>query len=178
MPADFPSLDTLVLGEVEHVFIVGKMHELVKFKTVAMPAIKRFPFVRYHRGSGSRMVSDAVFASQGGYPAILTELNDTGFVKRIVGIGLGIALIPIFAVADELRGGLLHAFRLPDQKIMDQFGLVMHKSRPQRVLKKFVGVCLECRGSKPKKLTLETLDKLAFYTPRATESSQQVERSR
>jgi DNA-binding transcriptional LysR family regulator len=166
LPADFPSLDTLVLGEVEHVFIVGRMHELAKFKTVAMPAIKRFPFVRYHRGSGSRMVSDAVFASQGGYPAILTESNDTGFVKRIVGIGLGIALIPIFAVAEELRGGLLHAFRLPNQKIMDQFGLVMHKGRPQRVLKKFVGVCLECRGSKPKKLTLETLDQVPFYNPR------------
>ena len=57
------------------------------------------------------MVSDAVFASTGGYPAILTESNDTGFVKRIVGIGLGIALIPIFAVADELRSGLFHAFR-------------------------------------------------------------------
>ncbi len=168
LPADFPTLDTLVLGEVEHVFIVGKTHEFVKFPSVTMPEIQRFPFVRYHRGSGSRMVSDAVFASQGGYPAILTESNDTGFVKRIVGIGLGIALVPIFAVADELRTGSLHAFRLPNQKIMDRFGLVMHKGRPHRALEKFVAVCLECRGPKPRKLTLETLDNVSFYRPRAT----------
>jgi DNA-binding transcriptional LysR family regulator len=170
LPVDFPTLDILVLGEVEHVFIVGKAHELVKSRTVAMREIQRFPFVRYHRGSGSRMVSDAVFASHGGYPAILTESNDTGFVKRIVGIGLGIALVPVFALADELRSGSLHAFRLPNQKIMDQFGLVMHKGHSQKVLEKFVNVCLECRGSKPKKLTLETLDKLTFYRPRAAGS--------
>lgn len=167
LPVDLPTLQTVVLGEVEHVFIVGRQHELGKARNIPMREVKRFQFVRYHRGSGSRMVSDSIFASHGGYPAILTESNDSGFVKRIVGIGLGVALVPVFTVADELRNGVLRAFRLPNQRITDQFGLVMHKRQSQRIVHRFVDVCLECRGSKPRKLTLETLKTEAFWPPRS-----------
>ena len=170
LPIDLPTLQTVVLGEVEHVFIVGRQHKLGKVRTARMRDIRRFPFVRYHRGSGSRMVSDSLFASHGGYPSILTESNDTGFVKRIISIGLGVALAPVFAVADELRNGLLHAFRLPNQRITDQFGLVTHKRQSQRMLRRFVDVCLECRGPRPRKLTLETLENMKLW--RAQDSSQ------
>ncbi|HEV8259171.1 MAG TPA: LysR family transcriptional regulator substrate-binding protein, partial [Burkholderiales bacterium] len=114
-----------------------------------------------------RMVSDALFAAHGGYPPILTESNDTGFVKRIAAIGLGVALVPVFAVVGELRAGLLHPCRLRNHKITDQFGLAIHKLRGQRMVKEFVNVCLECRGAKPRQLTLENLDKTAFYSPGA-----------
>jgi LysR family cyn operon transcriptional activator len=163
LPVDLPTLQTVVLGEVEHVFIVSRQHELGKVRTAPMRDIQRFPFVRYHRGSGSRMVSDSLFASHGGYPPILTESNDTGFVKRIIGIGPGVALAPVFAVADELRNRSLHAFRLPNQRITDQFGLVLHKRQSQRIVRRFVDVCLECRGPRPRRLTLETLENMKLW---------------
>ena len=165
LPVDLPTLETVALGEVEHVFIVSPQHELGRARTAPMREVKKFPFVRYHRGSGSRMVSDKLFASHGGYPPILTESNDSGFVKRIVGIGLGVALVPVFTVADELRNGVLHAFRLPNQKITDQFGLVTHKRRSLRIVQRFIEVCLQCRGPKPRKLTLETFKTEAFWLP-------------
>ncbi len=176
LPVDLPTLQTVVLGEVEHVFIVSRQHELGKARTAPMRDIQRFPFVRYHRGSGSRMVSDGLFAAHGGYPPILTESNDTGFVKRIVGIGLGVALTPVFAVADELRNGLLHAFRLPDQRITDQFGLVMHKRQSQRIVRSFVDVCLECRGPRARKLTLEALKNKKFWRAQDKQNSSAVRR--
>ena len=77
LPIDLPTLQTVVLGEVEHVFIVGRQHELGKVRTAPMRDIQRFPFVRYHRGSGSRMVSDSLFASHGGYPPILDRIRTT-----------------------------------------------------------------------------------------------------
>ena len=164
LPVDLPSLQVVALGEVEHVFIVAPQHQLGKVRVAPMAEIKRFPFVRYHRGSGSRMVSDSLFASHG-YPPILTESNDSGFVKRIVGIGLGVALVPVFTVAHELRAGQLQAFRLVNQKITDQFGLVMHKGQSQRVVSKFVEVCLECRGPSPRRMSLQTLG-TAWFRPR------------
>jgi DNA-binding transcriptional LysR family regulator len=165
LPIEFPTLEVITLGEVEHVFIVAQTHELAKSRTVTIRDIRRMPFIRYHRGSGSRMVSDKLFLPLGGYPPILTESNDTGFVKRVVGIGLGVALVPIFVVAEELRKHSLHALRLRGQQITDQFGMAMRKSPPQKALKKFVETCLECRGSKPKRMTLDTLDNISFYRP-------------
>ena len=170
LPVDLPTLETIALGEVEHVFIVSPQHELGKARTAPMRDVKRFQFVRYHRGSGSRMVCDNLFASHGGYPPILTESNDSGFVKRIVGIGLGVALVPVFTVVDELRTGALHAFRLPNQKITDQFGLVTHRRRSLRIVQRFIDVCLQCRGPKPRKLSLDTFKTEPFWLP----SSQRV----
>ena len=108
----------------------------------------------------------------------MTESNDTGFVKRIISIGLGVALAPVFAVADELRNGLLHAFRLPNQRITDQFGLVTHKRQSQRMMRKFVDVCLECRGPRPRKLTLETLENMKLWRAQDPSRDASPEKSR
>lgn len=166
LPVEFPTLDVIVLGEVEHVFITSKSHELAASQTVTMRDIQQSPFIRYHRGSGSRMVSDKLFGSAGGYPPILIETNDTGFVKRVVRIGLGIALVPVFVVAEELRNRSLHALRLRSHRITDQFGIVMRKQCSNSAIKRFADLCVECRGAKPKKLTLDTLDQMSFYQPK------------
>ncbi|MCK9913314.1 LysR family transcriptional regulator [Microbacteriaceae bacterium K1510] len=163
--SDNPALQGIALGEAEHIFIVGASHPLCRMKTVTIEHLKRFSFVRYHRSSGSRIVSDGVFLEQGGYPEILTESNDTEFVKRIVSIGLGTALVPIFAVADELRNGTLRAMRLRNQRIIDQFGMLVYKGRSHKLLSEFINVCLECRGPQPRKLTLETIGQFDFFQP-------------
>ena len=171
LPIDMPTLETVPLGEVEHVFIVSPEHQLGKARTPPMREVKRFQFVRFHRGSGSRMVSDNLFAQHGGYPPILTELNDAGFVKRIVAIGLAVALVPVFTVADELRSGALHAFRLQGRKITDQFGLVIHRRRSLRIARRFIDVCLQSRGPKPRQLTLETFRAEPLWLPHTPPAS-------
>jgi hypothetical protein len=87
-------------------------------------------------------------------------------------------LAPVFAVADELRNGLLHAFRLPNQRITDQFGLVTHKRQSQRMLRRFVDVCLECRGPRPRKLTLETLENMKLWRAQDPSHDASHEKSR
>jgi DNA-binding transcriptional LysR family regulator len=161
MPDDVGGVDTIGLADVEHVFIVGNSHAIRRRPHIDLCDVQRYPFVRYHRGCGSRAMSDAVFANSG-YPSILTESNDTEFVKRIVSMGFGIALVPIFAVAEEIRTGVLHAFRVGNHQIMDRCALVTNKRRPLKALDKFRAVCLECRGPNLRRFSLETLDTISF----------------
>lgn len=41
------------------------------------------------------------------------ELGSIEVIKRMVGIGLGVSVVPGFAVREELRAGALKAARLP-----------------------------------------------------------------
>lgn len=161
VPDDIGGLDIVALADVEHVFVVGSAHPLKQCSHVKMRDVLLHPFVRYHRGSGSRAMSDALFADIG-YPPILTESNDTDFVKRIMCMGFGIALVPIFAVAKEVQSGMLHAFRVGNRKLMDRCALVTNKRRPLKALEKFKAVCLECRGPALRSFSLETLDNVSF----------------
>lgn len=147
-PIDFPNLEAVTLGSTEHVLIVGRNHPLAGFKAVTVEAVKQFPFVRYQPSAGTRQVTDQIFLSAGGYPPILTESNDTEFIKRIVGMGLGVALVPSFTVSAEVRTGKLKPLRFSNMKLIQEFGFVHRREVKMRVLEVFKGLCIEkgCPG--------------------------------
>lgn len=143
LPVDFPNLEAVTLGRTEHFIIVGRNHPLSRFRVVSLAQLKRFPFVRYQPSAGTRQVSDQVFLTVGGYPPILTESNDTEFIKRIVQMGLGVALVPAFTVTKEVRSGRLRALRIAGRRLVQEFGLVHLKGVRTRVLEVFKGLCAE-----------------------------------
>ena len=114
---DEQNLDIVELGEAENVIIAGAGHPLAKRKTVSADELMAHPFVRYQTGSGCRRVTDQYFLSGNGYPPILLESNDTEFIKRMVGLGLGVAMVPAFTVASGGRDRRLRILRLPDAKV-------------------------------------------------------------
>lgn len=145
-PLDFPNLETVTLGTAEHVVIAARNHPLARSSAVSIDELKRLPFIRYQPGAGTRQASDQIFLSAGGYPPILTESNDTEFIKRVVGLGLGVALVPLFTVRNEIRTGKLKAVRLRSVKVIQKFGLVHRQGLKMRALEAFKKLCLEKRG--------------------------------
>lgn len=160
--SNHPLLELVLLGTTEDVFIVGRPHPLFSRRVVALDEIRQWPFVRFHPGSGSRAATDRLFLSSGGYPPIVTESNDMEFVKRIVGMGAGIALIPVMAVAREARADKLGLIRLNDQVLSADFGLAIRKSVRMRSVELLKAFCLEMRGPDLRHLTIETIDKPTF----------------
>jgi DNA-binding transcriptional LysR family regulator len=165
--AQHPLLQLVVLGTTEDVFIVGRSHPLAKRRVVSLDAIRQWPFVRFHPNSGSRTVSDRLFLSTGGYPPIATESNDMEFVKRVVGMGAGVALIPVIAVAREARAHSLRLLRLADRTLQVNFGLAFRRGERMKTVDRIRAFCLERRGPEPRHLTIETLGKPAFAMPAA-----------
>jgi DNA-binding transcriptional LysR family regulator len=157
LPVDVPDLQSVHLGDSEQVFIVGNSHSLAKKRTVTFAEIQAFSFVRFVPGSGGRDFTDRMFAKSGGYPPIMTETNDTEVVKRIVRMGLAVALVPAFSIVSELQRKSLRALRLSSGKMMQPFGLVQRKDSKNAALDVFKALCLKQRGPSPIKVRLENL---------------------
>jgi DNA-binding transcriptional LysR family regulator len=159
LPIGLSDIEPVELGRAEQVFIVGNSHRLATMRRLSMEDVQRSMFVRYLPGSGGRVFSDQLFFAAGGYPPIMTESNDTEFVKRIVTMGLAMALVPAFTIARELRSGRLRALRLARRKLMQPFGLVHYKDLHGKALELFKTLCLEQRGPCPVDITLENVDR-------------------
>jgi DNA-binding transcriptional LysR family regulator len=159
---DHPLLDLVPLGTTEDVFIVGHRHPLFKRRIVRLDEIRQWPFIRFHPGSGSRATTDRLFLPTGGYPPIATESNDMEFVKRIVGMGAGVALIPVMAVAREARDRKLGLIRLDDQVRSVDFGIALRKGVSVRTVELLKSFCLEVRGPELRHLTIESIGKSTF----------------
>lgn len=117
-------------------------------------AIRRWPFVRYLPGSGARAASDEIFNASGGYPRIITESSDTEYVKRIVSLGLGLSLVPLFTIQAELKAGSLRALAVKGCCVIQEFGLVFRKGFRPLLIDRFADVCVGISREQPKSYLL------------------------
>jgi DNA-binding transcriptional LysR family regulator len=166
LPVDVPDVQSVYLGEAEQVFIVGNAHPLAKKRTVTFRDIQALTFVRFVPGSGGRNFSDRIFAKSGGYPPIMTETNDTEVVKRIVRMGLAVALVPAFSIASDLATNRLRALRLSSGKMMQSFGLVHYRDSQNAALESFKTLCLKQRGRNPVQVRLENFGRAPWAIDR------------
>jgi DNA-binding transcriptional LysR family regulator len=145
LPIDFGKLEMLTLGNAEHVVIVRPNHPLAQLREVSADELRKYHFVRYQPGAGSRYITDQVFLQSGGYPPVAMESNDTEFIKRIVGLGVGVAVVPAFTVAAELREGRFRMLRIGGFDMHQDFCLVHRKGHRLRTLETFRRFMLEHR---------------------------------
>ena len=135
------AMEQHVLGEAENVIVAARAHPLADRKQVSAGDLMDFPFVRYQTGSGSRLLSDRFFLAGDGYPPILLESNDTEFIKRMVGLGLGVAMVPAFTVGGGRADRRLHSLRLAGERLTQPFGLVTRKGARSRAVGLFQDFC-------------------------------------
>jgi len=140
-PVDEPALTEVVLGETDHVVIVGRSHPLARRNDIGVGDLRRYPFIRYKLGAGSRVISDALFLKRGGYPAIFLESNDTEFVKRIVGLGYATAITPRFVVTLQPRDRRLKSLKVVGGSGAQKYGLVFRRDSRMRTLNVFAAFC-------------------------------------
>jgi DNA-binding transcriptional LysR family regulator len=56
------------------------------------------------------------------------ESESVATIKPLVGVNLGISILPLPAVAAEEKRGELHVVRIRDHKCLREIGLVTHRS--------------------------------------------------
>lgn len=143
------AVEPIVLGRAEHVVIARPSHPVARAGAVTVEELRRYPFVRYQQDAGSRHASDRLFLGRGGYPPVFMESNDTEFIKRIVGLGMGVAIVPSFTVSREIGEKRFTMLRLADFDFRQEFGLVHRRGVRLRTLAAFTRFCLENRGVIP-----------------------------
>jgi DNA-binding transcriptional LysR family regulator len=107
MPVYSPTLQVTELFEDELILVVGQQHPLARKHQVKAEQIERERLILFERGASIRRTTDAFFKSAGIKPSLALESNDTYFIKLMVEHGLGISLLPAWAVRDEVSAGRL-----------------------------------------------------------------------
>ena len=69
--------------------------------------IARERFILFERGASIRAATDAFFDKAKVVPATVLESNDTFFIKLMVRQGVGVSLLPAWAVREEVEAGTL-----------------------------------------------------------------------
>lgn len=107
LPIYSPTLKVTELFEDEIVLVVGQAHKLAQRETATVEEIESERLILFERGASIRRATENFFEQVGIRPALALESNDTYFIKLMVEHGLGISLLPSWAIRDEVSAGKL-----------------------------------------------------------------------
>ena len=124
LPVYFPSAQVQTLFEDELVVVVGSAHRMSGQKHATLEDLRREPWILLERGASIRRATDAFFLDVGIEPAMALESNDTYFIKLMVERGLGISLLPAWAVRDEVAWGWLARLPIEGHRLRRQVAAV------------------------------------------------------
>ncbi len=105
-----PEIETFTLYEDELVLVVDAAHHFGGSVRLQELAAERF--VLFDRASSYHELTSALFRESGLAPRGTMELDNIDSAKKMVEQGLGVALLPRIAVAQELADGRLRAVRI------------------------------------------------------------------
>ncbi|HEY8549547.1 MAG TPA: LysR family transcriptional regulator [Vicinamibacterales bacterium] len=106
-PVFAPSLQVTPLFEDRLVLVTNRDHPLAGRERAAAEDMAHERFILFERGASIRAATDAFFAGAGLTPPTVLESNDTFFIKLMVRQGMGVSLLPAWAVREEVEAGTL-----------------------------------------------------------------------
>lgn len=117
LPLYSPALQVTELFEDELGVVVGARHKLAKGRDVAVVEMRRERFILFEQGASIRRATDAFFKRVDLSPDLALESNDTYFIKLMVEHGLGVSVMPSWAVREEVEAGRLSWLRVSGHRL-------------------------------------------------------------
>jgi DNA-binding transcriptional LysR family regulator len=136
LPHYSPALQVTELFEDELVLIVGNRHRLAPKRdgdgdgdgagaaVVTAQEIERERLIMFERGTSIRRTTEDFFKRAGIRPALALESNDTYFMKRMIEHGLGISLLPSWAVREEVEAGKLAQLAIAGHQLRRSISMI------------------------------------------------------
>jgi len=124
LPVYSPALQVTELFDDEIVLVVGHKHQLASRNEASVADIERDRLILFERGASIRHATDDFFKQVGIRPDLALESNDTYFIKLMVEHGMGISLLPVWAVRDEVGAGKLARLRIDGHRLRRSVAMV------------------------------------------------------
>ena len=109
LPMVHRQVTTETLFHREEVVICPVDHPLSSAAAVSLAQVSPYPLLALSPGSTSRQLLDLAFQHAGVPMQVAMNLGSMEVIKRFVEIGLGVAIVPRVAVAEEVQQGRLAA---------------------------------------------------------------------
>ena len=158
LPVYSPLLEIDELFDDKLVLVVGKKHKLAKQTGVTAKDLEKERWILFERGASIRRATDAFFKKVNVEPEMSLESNDTYFIKLMIEHGLGISLMPSWAVREEIENGKLALVRIEKSELKRSVAMVSLKGNNSAPIRAFLEYVLE----KKQKLQNLALDETAF----------------
>jgi len=110
---------------------------------VSLSQIQDLPFILREKGSGTRELFDSVMLTHGLLITPIWESISTEAIIRAVSAGIGLSVLPLRLVEEELGQGDLERISLLETEFRRQFRLIHHKDKYlTTAMKAFIQHCL------------------------------------
>lgn len=123
LPVEARGVQTELLSEDYLVAIASPRHKLAKQKIVSAYALAGEKLILGERGGNTRRLIDQFFAHAGVSLKITMELSRLAAIKRMVEEGMGVGIVPIQSVREEVARGTLVRWWIEGAQINWQLGL-------------------------------------------------------
>jgi LysR family cyn operon transcriptional activator len=146
LPVYSPALQVTELFEDELVLVVGARHPLADAREADADRLRRERFILFEQGASIRRATDAFFKRVGLSPDLALESNDTYFIKLMVEHGLGVSLMPSWAVREEAEAGRLAVLTIRGHRLARSVALVALGRFQPSPTRAFIAYVLEHRA--------------------------------
>ena len=145
LPVYSPALQVRELFDDELCLVVSPRHRLAGKGSVRVAELERERLILFERGTSIRRATDHFFQRVRLHPPLALETNDTYFVKRMVERGLGLSLLPAWAVRDEVAARRLVRVGLKGHRLRRTVSLIALGRFPASATRVFVEFVLAHR---------------------------------
>ena len=138
-----PNLEAAELFEDELVLLAGKKHKLAQKEEVSVRQLERERWILFERGSSIRRATDDFFKRENIEPETALESNDTYFIKIMIEHGLGVSLLPVWAVREEIGRGELTLVKVKNLNIKRTVAILSLKGQQSAPIRAFINYITE-----------------------------------
>lgn len=133
-----PVLQVTEIFDDELVVAVGKKHRLAKEKEISVKELEKEKWILFERGASIRRATDDFFKKVKIQPETALESNDTYFVKIMIEHGLGVSLMPSWAIREEAKSGKLAFLRIKKHVLQRSVAMVSLKGAQSAPIRAFI----------------------------------------
>jgi DNA-binding transcriptional LysR family regulator len=123
LPVEARGIQTEGLSRDELVAIASPRHKLAKQNVVSVFTLAGEKLILGERGGNTRRLIDELFAEAGVQPVVAMELSRLAAIKRMVEEDMGVGIIPLRSVQEEIDQGRLVAWSIEGSQINWELGL-------------------------------------------------------
>jgi DNA-binding transcriptional LysR family regulator len=144
LPVAESRLRLLELGRDELVLIAAPSHRWAARRRIESRELAGEPLLVYERRSSTYHIVERMLLEAGVFPRIVMEMDHLGAVASMVRAGFGLAVVPRWAVSNDITAGRLVALSIGKHGLSRAWGLGLRGEGHQpQTLRAFVRLCLE-----------------------------------
>lgn len=144
LPVVQPRLRLIEAGSDELVLIVAPSHSLAGRSRVDPTDLADESLLICERRSRTFQLVERVLLEAGVFPRVAMEIDHQEAVTKMVAAGLGVAIVPRWAITAEIESGEVVPVPFGDSRLSRSWAVgFLEESQPRQALRAFVRLCAE-----------------------------------